>query len=59
MRLAPLFDTDEPSRDDALQVIEGVRLVINNSLAQALGSAQLEYRADEGGFVLERIPPLQ
>jgi Fe-S cluster assembly iron-binding protein IscA len=59
VRLALFFDTDEPSRDNAVRVIEGVRLVITNSLAHALGNAQLEYRADEGGFVLERIWPPQ
>lgn len=59
MQLALFFDTDEPCRDDNVRITEGVRLVVNKALAGALGNTQLDYRAETGSFVLERIPLTQ
>lgn len=59
MRLMLVFDTDEPSDDDETRITEGARLAVNKSLAQALGNAQLDYLEKAGGFVLQRVKPLQ
>ncbi len=51
------LDREAPREDDKVDVKEGARLVVNESIAEALGESELDFRED--GFVFVRLPATQ
>lgn len=57
LKLSLRLDPEEPQEQDAVATTDGVRLAVNRDLAAAVGSAQLDFQPEQGGFVLARTEP--
>ena len=49
------LDDQGLSQDDVVEDTDGAQLVINRTLAEALGEARLDYNDAEAGFGLKRV----
>jgi len=55
IKLAMELDDGTPGQDDLVETTDGAQLVINKFLGDALGEACVDFREDQGGFLLERL----
>lgn len=57
LKLTLKLDTNEPETDDVVETTDGARLAVDETVAQALGDLQLDFREDSGNFIFERVEP--
>ena len=57
LKLTLKLDTKEPEPDDVVEDTSGARLAVDETVAEALGDLQLDFREDSGNFVFERVGP--
>ncbi len=55
LKLTLKLDTNEPETDDVVEATDGTRLAVDETVAQALGDLQLDFREDSGNFIFERV----
>lgn len=53
-QLALRLDPNDPQPDDDVEATKGMRVAVRKSLSTALGSGELDFREETGGFVFER-----